>query len=94
MCSKAKGRKVGLSSQFQRFHSLVTSVTQNSLLLGDVVKAKYHGRKHVVGPSGEQEREEGRERKSRRDRLRKRKRKREKERKGGEGGRSFKSMLQ
>lgn len=60
MCSKAKGRKVGLSSQFQRFHSLVTSVTQNSLLLGDVVKAKYHGRKHVVGPSGEQEREEGR----------------------------------
>lgn len=58
---------------------MVTSVTHNSLLLGDVVKAKHHGRKHVAGASGEQEREEGRERQSRRDRLMKRKRK-------GEGG--------
>lgn len=87
MCSKAKGRKVGLSSQFQRFHSLVTSVTQNSLLLGDVVKAKHHGRKHVVGPSEEQEREEGRERKSRRVRLREKKTEGEEEGEEGRGGR-------
>lgn len=87
MCSKAKGRKVGLSSQFQRFHSLVTSVTQNSLLLGDVVKTKHHGRKHVVGPSGEQEREEGSKRKSRRVRLREEKTEGEEEGEEGRGGR-------